>query len=57
MKERWDILMIICAICNSFFIPLELHFNFNNLFSSYGYLVADNLIDLLFLIDIIIMFF
>jgi hypothetical protein len=56
-KQRWDIVMIICAIFNSALIPLEINFELPNLFNSVKYIVFDNAIDVLFVIDIIVMFF
>jgi hypothetical protein len=49
--------MILCAINNCFFIPLEINFEFKNIFDNIGYILFDNFIDLLFVADIIVMFF
>jgi hypothetical protein len=57
LKERWDVFMIICAISNSFFIPLEYSFEFQALFTSVIYRLINNFIDFLFVVDIVVMFF
>ena len=56
-KQRWDKVMIICAIFNCFFIPLEIQFELPNLFESVSYIILDNTIDFLFVVDIVIIFF
>ena len=53
-KEKWDVLMIILAMINSFFIPLEMNFDFPVLFHSIIYIIFDNLIDFMFLADLIL---
>ena len=50
--------MIVLAIMNSFFIPLELNFDFKKeIFERRLFIMFDYLIDLLFALDIIITFF
>ena len=55
-KQTYDVIAMICAIINSFFIPLEFNFAFK-IFETYSYAIWDNAIDLLFFIDIILTFF
>jgi hypothetical protein len=53
-KEKWDVFMIILAMINSFFIPLEMNFDFPVLFHAIIYIIFDNLIDVMFLADLIL---
>ena len=54
-KQRWDMLVILCVVFNSFTIPLELAFSESS-FDSGGYVVLDYAIDITFIIDILICF-
>lgn len=55
-KEAWDILVLLLAIANSLLIPLEIAFKPTS-FKSLAFLIIDNILDLIFLIDFILMFF
>ena len=58
IKEKFDLMMIICAIINSFFIPLELTFDLRKVLFERDYFKAmDFAIDTLFIIDMLLMFF
>ena len=58
IKEKFDLMMIFCAIINSFFIPLDLTFDFRKvIFERTSFKTIDNLIDFLFCIDLLLMFF
>ena len=55
-KERWDIFVLLLALQNSFIIPLDLAFEPK--FTSYkGFANFDLFVDIIFVIDMIIMFF
>ena len=53
-KENWDLSVLFLAIYNSVGIPLELAFYKSD---NYYLMVFSNFIDLVFFIDLIIMFF
>lgn len=53
-KAYWDIMILLFAIINSCSVPLTLSFVFE---TTQGYKVMDVIIDLLFVIDIVLMFF
>ena len=55
-KEAWDVLVLLLAIANSLLIPLEIAFEPTS-FKSLAFLIVDNILDLIFLIDFILMFF
>lgn len=55
-KQRWDYFVLVLALYNSFTIPLEQAYSPNFLKSSFSSML-DVLIDVLFLVDIILMFF
>ena len=55
-KEAWDVFIIILAIYNSLVIPLEMAFEIA-IFETLAYRILDNLLDLIFLIDIVLTFF
>lgn len=55
-KEVWDVFIIVLAIYNSMVIPLEMSFDLP-IFQSLSYQIVDNLLDLIFLADIILTFF
>ena len=54
-KRRWDLLVLILAIQNSYSIPLQLSFK-PPLFDTPVYFIFDNLVDCCFLVDILLMF-
>ena len=54
-KDRWDKIILILAIQNSFIIPIDLAFGpeFTN---GFKFQVFDGIVDILFLVDMILMF-
>ena len=55
-KEYWDLFVLILAFQNSLLIPIDLAFA-PLVFSNVWYQIFDNIVDCIFLIDMIIMFF
>jgi heme/copper-type cytochrome/quinol oxidase subunit 4 len=55
-KKRWDIFILVLAVQNTLFIPVELAFSFA-VFQSTAWKVFSNLVDTLFIVDIVLMFF
>jgi hypothetical protein len=55
MKDNWDKFVLVCAIYNSFQIPLQQAYN-PYIFNKTGFVLLDLLIDLVFLVDIILGF-
>ena len=56
-KERFDVLILFLAIVNSIMVPLEISFSEVEFFQGTIYIALDLLIDLVFLVDMILMFF
>lgn len=54
-KEQWDLFVLILAIQNSIMIPVDMAFN-PGFTDSLPYKIFDNVVDAIFLIDIILMF-
>ena len=54
-RSKWDFLIIVLAIYNSFSIPLKLAFN-PYVLNQNGFLALDATVDLVFMIDIIFTF-
>jgi len=54
-KFRWDILIMLLAIFNCFFVPLQVAFDPPSL-NDKKFNIANSIIDFIFLIDIIICF-
>ena len=54
-KEKWDFLVLLLAIQNSLIIPLDLAFH-PAWASTSAYQIVDNLVDGMFLIDMVVMF-
>lgn len=53
-KLRWDLLIILLAVVNSFTIPLQ--FALTDLMDNYFVKISDPVVDILFFLDILIMF-
>ena len=56
MKERWDIFILILAFQNSLIIPIDMSFE-PEWTAHFYYQIFDNLVDFLFLVDMILMCF
>ena len=54
-KSKWDLIIILFAIFNAFFIPLQVSFDDPTLKSNL-FLVINSIIDFFFFIDILVMF-
>lgn len=55
-KELFNLFILVLSVFNSLFVPLELSFEEIPLFNSLYFVIIDNLIDVLFLIDMGLMF-
>jgi len=57
-KEVWSMMIIILAIHNSIWIPVEISFHFKDeIFNQSWWMVMENVIDVLFILDIILSFY
>lgn len=54
-KDRWDKFILILAIQNSFIIPIDLAFG-PEFTKGFKFKVFDGIVDILFLVDMILMF-
>lgn len=57
VKKKWDIAILIFSVINSFTVPLELSFTELTIFQSIFFIILDNLVDLMFLVDMVLMIF
>jgi hypothetical protein len=57
MKGMWDILIMMFALINCFFLPMQYSFELNTFFESQGFLALSYVIDIVFIIDIVLIYF
>lgn len=56
MRFRWDIIIIVCAVVNAIFLPLEIAFN-EMIEKLTWYEILDNIMTCIFATDILVGFF